>query len=88
VPAAAVLDAGKGSGVWAVTGNPAQVRWRRVTVLAIGDDTARVQGDLKAGDRVVALGAHLLHEGETVRDKVSAGAAPQVAVAAAPGGAR
>jgi RND family efflux transporter MFP subunit len=89
VPAAAVLDAGKGSGVWAVTGKPAKVTWRRVNVLAIGDDTARVQGgDLKAGDRVVALGAHLLHEGETVRDKVSAGAAPQVAVAAAPGGMR
>jgi RND family efflux transporter MFP subunit len=89
VPAAAVLDAGKGSGVWAVTGKPAKVTWRRVNVLAIGDDTARVQGgDLKAGDRVVALGAHLLHESETVRDKVSAGAAPQVAVAAAPGGAR
>jgi RND family efflux transporter MFP subunit len=89
VPAAAVLDAGKGSGVWAVTGKPAKVTWRRVNVLAIGDDTARVQGgDLKAGDRVVALGAHLLHEGEAVRDKASAGAAPQVAVAAAPGGLR
>jgi len=96
VPAAAVLDAGKGSGVWAVTGNPAQVTWRHVTVLALGDDTARVQGDLKAGDRVVALGAHLLHEGEQVRaeardavsDKASVGGAPRQVAAAAPGGPR
>lgn len=84
VPAAAVLDAGKGSGVWAVRGDPAHVTWRRVTVLAIGDDTARVRGDLKAGDRVVALGAHLLHEGDRVRDE----AAPRQVAAAAPGGVR
>ncbi|MFS2024611.1 efflux RND transporter periplasmic adaptor subunit [Massilia sp. CT11-137] len=67
VPAAAVLDAGKGSGVWTVAGDPAKVTWRRVDVLAIGDDMARVTGQLKPGERVVALGAHLLHEGDTVR---------------------
>jgi RND family efflux transporter MFP subunit len=89
VPAAAVLDAGKGSGVWAVAGNPAQVTWRRVDVLAIGDDVARVRGDLKAGERVVALGAHLLHEGEKERARADVDRAPQqVAAAAAPGGVR
>lgn len=67
VPAAAVLDAGKGSGVWAVGGDPAKVTWRKVDVLAIGDDTARVTGQLKPGERVVALGAHLLHDGDAVR---------------------
>jgi RND family efflux transporter MFP subunit len=85
VPAAAVLDAGKGSGVWAVAGDPARVTWRRVDVLAIGDDTARVTGQLKAGERVVALGAHLLHEGDAVRaDRVPR----QVAAATVPGAAR
>ncbi|KQV52107.1 efflux RND transporter periplasmic adaptor subunit [Massilia sp. Root335] len=88
VPAAAVLDAGKGSGVWAVAGNPAQVTWRRVDVLAIGDDMARVRGDLKAGERVVALGAHLLHEGEKVRARADVDRAPQQVAAAAPGGVR
>jgi RND family efflux transporter MFP subunit len=96
VPAAAVLDAGKGSGVWAVTGDPAKVTWRRVNVLAIGDDMARVRGDLKAGERVVALGAHLLHEGDkvrdnvrdNVRDKASAAGAPRQVASAAPGGVR
>jgi RND family efflux transporter MFP subunit len=85
VPAGAVLDAGKGSGVWAVAGSPARVTWRRVDVIGIADDTARVQGDLKPGDRVVALGAHLLHDG----DKVRVDAAPQqVAAAAVAGGPR
>lgn len=82
VPAAAVLDAGRGSGVWAVAGNPARVTWRRVDVLGIGDDMARVRGGLKPGERVVALGAHLLHEGDQVR---VAGAQRQVATAAAGG---
>nr|WP_036238819.1 efflux RND transporter periplasmic adaptor subunit [Massilia sp. JS1662] len=81
VPAAAVLDAGKGSGVWTVAGDPARVTWRRVDVLAIGDDTARVTGQLKPGERVVALGAHLLHEGDAVR---VARAPQQVAAAAIP----
>jgi RND family efflux transporter MFP subunit len=67
VPAAAVVDAGKGSGVWIVAGDPARVRWRSVDVLALGDDTARVTGRLQPGERVVALGAHLLHEGDAVR---------------------
>jgi RND family efflux transporter MFP subunit len=89
VPAGAVLDAGKGSGVWAVAGDPAKVTWRRVDVVGIGDDTARVRGDLKPGDRVVALGAHLLHEGDKVRDKARVdGASQQVAAAAVPGGVR
>jgi RND family efflux transporter MFP subunit len=85
VPAGAVLDAGKGSGVWTVAGEPAKVTWRKVDVLALGDDTASVSGQLKPGERVVALGAHLLHDGDAVRvDRVPR----QVAAATAPGAAR
>ena len=36
-------------------------------VAGLGDEAASVVGELKAGDRVVVLGAHLLHEGEQVR---------------------
>ena len=36
-------------------------------VAALGDETAAVVGPLEPGDRIVALGAHLLHEGESVR---------------------
>jgi RND family efflux transporter MFP subunit len=93
VPAAAVLDAGKGSGVWTVAGDPAKVTWRRVDVLAIGDDMARVTGQLKPGERVVALGAHLLHEGDTVRldrvpGRLAAATVLQTAPHVAPGAAR
>lgn len=85
VPAAAVLDAGKGSGVWTVAGDPARVTWRRVDVLAVGDDTVRVTGRLQPGERVVALGAHLLHEGDTVRvDRVPGRLAAAAASLTAP----
>lgn len=67
VPIGALFDAGKGSGVWNINGNPAKVSWRPVTVLNIDDDSARVSGQIKPGDQIVALGAHLLHEGELVR---------------------
>ncbi|RKT25668.1 RND family efflux transporter MFP subunit [Paraburkholderia sp. RAU2J] len=67
VPIGAVLDAGKGAGVWVINGEPAKVAWRPVTVLHLDDDSARVSGTLKQGDRIVALGAQLLREGEQVR---------------------
>ncbi|TKI06509.1 efflux RND transporter periplasmic adaptor subunit [Martelella alba] len=67
VPLAAVFDAGKGPGVWGITGKPARVTWRPVQVVSLRDDAAIVTGGLKPGEQVVALGAHLLHDGETVR---------------------
>ena len=53
-------------------GETPRVTWRAVHVAALGDEAASVAGELKAGDRVVALGAHLLHEGEHVRLAASA----------------
>lgn len=67
VPLAAIYDAGKGPGVWQISGKPATVRWKPVQVRGLGDDAAQVTGSLKAGEQVVALGVHLLHEGEAVR---------------------
>jgi len=67
VPLSAVFDPGKGAGVWTLAGAPAHVAWRPVTVLSISDEAARVHADLKPGDQIVALGAHLLHEGQPVR---------------------
>ncbi|MES2868535.1 MAG: efflux RND transporter periplasmic adaptor subunit [Pseudomonadota bacterium] len=67
VPIAAVYDPGKGTGVWVIVGNPAKVTWRPVQVLGLSDDSARVTGDLKVGEQIVALGAHLLREGDEVR---------------------
>jgi len=67
VPIGAIFDAGKGPGLWLVEGEAPRVTWRAVQVNGLSDEVASVVGDLEAGDRVVALGAHLLHEGEHVR---------------------
>ncbi|MEO5819527.1 MAG: efflux RND transporter periplasmic adaptor subunit [Vicinamibacteraceae bacterium] len=67
VPLGAIFDPGKGPGVWLVTGETPQVTWRAVRIVGLGDDTASIVGQLQAADRVVALGAHLLREGERVR---------------------
>jgi RND family efflux transporter MFP subunit len=67
VPIGALFDAGKGPGVWVINGEPAKVTWRAVAIQRLDDDGARVAGQLKQGDRIVALGANLLREGEQVR---------------------
>jgi RND family efflux transporter MFP subunit len=67
VPMGAIFDPGKGPGVWLVEGETPWVTWRAVQIAGLSGEAASVVGDLKAGDRVVALGAHLLHEGEHVR---------------------
>ena len=67
VPIGAISDSGKGPGVWLVEGGTPRVTWRAVQIARLSDEAASVVGNLKVGDRVVALGAHLLHEGEHVR---------------------
>jgi len=67
VPMGAIFDPGKGPGVWLVEGETPRVTWRAVRIAGLSGEAASVIGNLKAGDRVVALGAHLLHEGEHVR---------------------
>lgn len=67
VPTGAVFDPGGGPGVWTVVDQPARVRWRPIKVNRIDDDTVSVSSGLTSGDRVVSLGAHILHEGQEVR---------------------
>jgi len=67
VPIAAVYDPGDGPGVWVIAGAPAKVNWRAVQVSGLSDDSARIAAGLNAGEQVVALGAHLLRDGEEVR---------------------
>jgi RND family efflux transporter MFP subunit len=66
VPVGALFDPGTGTGVWTIEGSPAHASWHKVHVAALGADTATVTGDLHQGERVVALGAQLLHDGEKV----------------------
>jgi len=67
VPIGSLFDAGKGPGVWVVRGEPAKVSWQPVAVHRLDDAGAQVVGQIRQGDRIVALGAHLLREGEQVR---------------------
>lgn len=67
VPLAAIFDQGQGPGIWVIEGDTPQVKWRAVQLTTIGAETARLSAGLNAGERFVALGAHLLHDGEQVR---------------------
>lgn len=68
VPLGALRDTGHGPGVWIVRGGAQPtVAWHPVRICAIDAETATVTAGLKAGDRFVALGAHMLREGQPVR---------------------
>ena len=45
----------------------AKVSWRPVRLASIGEETAAISAGLRGGERFVALGAHMLHQGEAVR---------------------
>jgi len=67
VPIGALFDRGDGPGVWTVLEQPQRVTWRSIKVNRIAGDTVAVREGLKQGERVVSLGAHVLHEGQQVR---------------------
>lgn len=67
IPIAALLDAGKGPGVWVVEGEPPRVAWRPVSVVRMDEEHAYIGGQIAQGERIVSLGAHLLREGQPVR---------------------
>jgi RND family efflux transporter MFP subunit len=68
VPLGAIYDSGKGPGVWVIAGQGSPiVSWRPVTLASIDEETATVAVGLQPGERFVALGAHMLHQGEAVR---------------------
>ncbi len=72
-PIGALYDTGKGPGVWVIEPRTSTVQWRPVRVAALGTETATVSSGLNGGDRFVALGAQMLHQGQRVR--IQAGAA-------------
>ncbi|WP_072393314.1 efflux RND transporter periplasmic adaptor subunit [Hyphomicrobium sp. CS1GBMeth3] len=66
VPIGAVLDDGNRTGVWILNQDATTVRFAPVKIKRLGDETAVVSG-IEVGQPIVALGAHLLTEGATVR---------------------
>jgi RND family efflux transporter MFP subunit len=83
VPIGALFDAGGGPGVWTIVDEPARVRWRPIEPHRLDDETVSVSAGLQEGDRVVSLGAHVLHEGQQVR--LAGEAAPREGVSRAAG---
>jgi multidrug efflux pump subunit AcrA (membrane-fusion protein) len=71
VPLGALYDNGQSSGVWVVDAQSSSpsfraVAFRAVRVRRVAEETAIVSG-VDAGEHVVALGAHLLHDGDRVQ---------------------
>jgi RND family efflux transporter MFP subunit len=66
VPVGAIVDDGSRTGVWTINANTSTVRFTPVDVKRISEETAFVSG-IGIGEKVVALGAHLLANGATVK---------------------
>ncbi|MGK2908974.1 MAG: efflux RND transporter periplasmic adaptor subunit [Sphingobium sp.] len=68
VPLGAIRDVGKGPGVWVISKRAQPtVTWRPVRIAALSEETATISAGLKSTDRIVAMGAHMLREGQSVR---------------------
>ena len=65
LPVGAIHDRGSGPGVWIVD-EKSEVKFHSVTIASVGKEEVVVSGGVQAGEKVVALGAHLLHEGQVV----------------------
>ena len=67
VPVASVIDRGKGPGIWVLNPSTSRVSFQPIQVRQVGEELATISGDLRPGQQVVALGVHLLRDGERVR---------------------
>jgi RND family efflux transporter MFP subunit len=66
VPIGALDERGQGPRIWVLNGGTVQAQ--AVTVIGLDAEQARIQVDLPANSRVVALGTHLLQDGMAVRE--------------------
>lgn len=69
LPLSALYDQGQGPGVWVIQDSKPQltVAWQGVEITSVDAETVSIASGLSDGDQYVALGAHLLHEGQIVR---------------------
>src|SRR5437773_4060695 len=67
VPIASVLDRGKGPGIWLLNLSTSTVSFQPVQVRRLDEELATISGNLQPGQQVVAVGVHLLRDGERVR---------------------
>lgn len=66
VPVSALVDQGKGTGVWVIDAKTSTVSLRAVTVARLGEEQAVLADGLAPGERAVAFGGHLLKAGQKV----------------------
>ena len=67
IPVGALYDGGTGTSVWVINPEASSLSRRPVAVAKLGSETALVSKGLKPGERILALGAHLVKEGEKVK---------------------
>ncbi|GEP09915.1 efflux RND transporter periplasmic adaptor subunit [Methylobacterium gnaphalii] len=67
VPLAAIFDSGGGPSVWKIDPDRHTVSAQPVLVTRMREESADIAFGLSEGDRIVALGAHLLKGGQLVR---------------------
>jgi RND family efflux transporter MFP subunit len=67
VPIAAIYDNGKGPGVWLIDNSASSVNFQPVRIRRLSVETALLSNGVTARERIVALGAWQLHQGEKVR---------------------
>ena len=67
IPVGALYDGGTGTSVWVINPDTSSLSRRPVEVAKLGSETALVSKGLKPGERILALGAHLVKEGERVK---------------------
>jgi RND family efflux transporter MFP subunit len=67
VPIGAITDRGKGPGVWFFNENSSTVSFRPVKLIRLDDENAVIAAGVQRGEQIVALGAHLLSDGQQVR---------------------
>ena len=67
VPIAAITDRGNGPGVWVFNQKTSTVSFQRVKVLRLSEEDAILSNGVQPGEQIVALGAHLLIDGQHVR---------------------
>jgi RND family efflux transporter MFP subunit len=67
IPVSALYDGGTGTSVWVIDPIKSTLSRRPVEVAKLGSEIALVSKGLEPGERILALGAHLVKEGEKVK---------------------
>jgi RND family efflux transporter MFP subunit len=67
LPASSIIDRGTGPGVWVLKQPASTVSFQPVQLRQLDEELATISGNVRPGQEVVALGVHLLHDGEHVR---------------------